>query len=121
MSKDVERLSADLADALQDFVLVAALDTNARVEENSRSVGGLRRLHDFEVEKLGHISATASEDGSYMSVLHAARVEGSSRLFVVRYSDLNRGHTSTATPPRRLDCNLRRREADYEKILEKPS
>ncbi|EJD46727.1 hypothetical protein AURDEDRAFT_164180 [Auricularia subglabra TFB-10046 SS5] len=48
----VDRLSQELSRAVQEFLLVAALDTNGRVKQNSKCIGNFRLLHDFEVEKL---------------------------------------------------------------------
>lgn len=114
--RDVERLSAELDDALQEFLLTAALDTNVRVQENSRTVGPLRRLHDFEIEKLDLVVDLTSEHGACMVKYHTARVEGAGRLFVVRYLQ-----DATVAGPTADAENLQRRLDQHDGILEELS
>lgn len=62
-SKHITGLSQELSGAVQNFLLIAALDTNTRVRENARCIGQFRLLHEYEVEKLEHISEFTSEPG----------------------------------------------------------
>ncbi|EJD35118.1 hypothetical protein AURDEDRAFT_175800 [Auricularia subglabra TFB-10046 SS5] len=117
--RDVERLSAELADALQEFLIVAALDTNARVQADSRSAGQFRRLHDFEIEELQLVARMESDDGSSNVLFHAARVEGSGRLFVVRYfKSAESDSAADGTEPLTDAMDLQRRVRAHDEILE---
>ncbi|EJD46705.1 hypothetical protein AURDEDRAFT_164158 [Auricularia subglabra TFB-10046 SS5] len=80
----VDRLNQELSRAVQEFLLVAALDTNGRVKQNSKCIGKFRLLHDFEVDKLELLADDKRRDSSFSVKYYTARIDGSGQLFAVR-------------------------------------
>ncbi|EJD46719.1 hypothetical protein AURDEDRAFT_164172 [Auricularia subglabra TFB-10046 SS5] len=77
----VDRLNQELSRAVQEFLLVAALDTNGRVKQNSRCIGKFRLLHDFEVDKLEVIAQDKRRDSLFNVKYYTARIEGCGPVF----------------------------------------
>ncbi|EJD46739.1 hypothetical protein AURDEDRAFT_164191 [Auricularia subglabra TFB-10046 SS5] len=72
--RPVERLSEELSSAVQAFLVVTTLDTNVRVTDSSRCIGELRRLHDFEVDKLVLVTEDTDLGAPYTVKYYSARI-----------------------------------------------
>ncbi|EJD46736.1 hypothetical protein AURDEDRAFT_164188 [Auricularia subglabra TFB-10046 SS5] len=61
VQKHIDRLRHELSCTLNEFLLVAALDTNNRVKDSARCIGKFRVLRDFEVDKLELVAEEAPQ------------------------------------------------------------
>ncbi|EJD35254.1 hypothetical protein AURDEDRAFT_175678 [Auricularia subglabra TFB-10046 SS5] len=113
----VDRLSRDLADALQEFMVVALLDANARLNETQELVGNnvasdgeFRLFMHFEIDKLELLSQEGSEHGSLVVKYHRARVDR--RILVVRSFE-----GSLDPEPHNAEGSLYNRTIAHDRIL----
>lgn len=123
-AQHVERLTQELSDAVQEFMVVAHLDTNlsvggldATVRNQARFEGEFRLLRHCEVEKLDAFFEERSEDDTFVVRYHRARVDG--RLFAVRYLEANA--TELALTATEASEASQTRVAEHDHILEELS
>ncbi|EJD33258.1 hypothetical protein AURDEDRAFT_177666 [Auricularia subglabra TFB-10046 SS5] len=92
LAPQIERLTAELSNAVRMLHLMISLDTNARVRagkeialENAQYDGEFRLIRDCDVTKKDLIFQTAHGDGTVVTKYHHADVDG--RVFVVRCTE----------------------------------
>ncbi|EJD46703.1 hypothetical protein AURDEDRAFT_164156 [Auricularia subglabra TFB-10046 SS5] len=119
IKNNINRLDQELSRAVQEFLLVAALDTNGYVKDNSRYIGKFRLLRDFEVVKQALVTEQTDQRALYAVKYYSARVEGSGRVFAVRYLERSaHAESDTATI---FDDYIQQRIQEHDQVLEQIS
>ncbi|EJD46797.1 hypothetical protein AURDEDRAFT_164251 [Auricularia subglabra TFB-10046 SS5] len=118
VSGQVDRLSRTLDSAVQQFLVVSSINTNALVHGNAWCDGTFRLFRHFELDKLELVFNEVSEDGTYTVKYYSARLEAG-QLCVVRYCEGN--DATTAAARRKYDDFLPDRVLHHTSILEKMS
>ncbi|EJD46713.1 hypothetical protein AURDEDRAFT_164167 [Auricularia subglabra TFB-10046 SS5] len=121
VSKDVDRLSQDLQTTVDDFLVLAALDTNARVQVNSRYLGKFQLIHDSDVDKEELIAEHTFERSGYNVKCYCAQIEGSEtgRVYAVRYFERKAPAEATGV----MDCpgDFKQRLRAHDRVLQEIS
>ncbi|EJD46715.1 hypothetical protein AURDEDRAFT_164169 [Auricularia subglabra TFB-10046 SS5] len=115
----VETRSRELSRAVQQFLLVAALDTNAFVQDSAGYIGKFRLLRDFEVDRQDLVMEETPKGTSYSIKYYTARIEGSGQVFAVRFLERNAQTSLDGTTNH--DRWLQRQMIEHDMILQQIS